>query len=358
MIKAIIIDDEVHCVDTLSILLSDYCPEVEIMEKCMSAKKGLEAIERLKPELVFLDIEMPVMNGFELLEQFKQIPFSVIFTTSYDQYAIKAIRFSALDYLLKPIDPKELIAAVHKVQLQKAPPSAEQLKMLMDHIQGKENELAKLTAILNNNASLQNVSLSQSQQRRLAAILFTDIVGYTAVMQKSEVQALTIIRRYTVVLKQTVSDYGGEILNDYGDGNLSVFSSASQAMRCALAMQMELQAEPRVPLRIGLHIGEIFFENGKIMGDGVNVASRIQSVGMGNSIVFSEEMHDKIKNINDFKSVSLGRVSFKNVDKPVTVFALANQGLVVPERNNLDGKLKSKSSFGWMQNLFSSRKEN
>ena len=358
MIKAIIIDDEVHCVDTLSILLSDYCPEVEIMEKCMSAKKGLEAIERLKPELVFLDIEMPVMNGFELLEQFKQIPFSVIFTTSYDQYAIKAIRFSALDYLLKPIDPKELIAAVHKVQLQKAPPSAEQLKMLMDHIQGKENELAKLTAILNNNASLQNVSLSQSQQRRLAAILFTDIVGYTAVMQKSEVQALTIIRRYTVVLKQTVADYGGEILNDYGDGNLCVFSSASQAMRCALAMQMELQAEPRVPLRIGLHIGEIFFENGKIMGDGVNVASRIQSVGMGNSIVFSEEMHDKIKNINDFKSVSLGRVSFKNVDKPVTVFALANQGLVVPERNNLDGKLKSKSSFGWMQNLFSSRKEN
>ena len=100
MIKAIIIDDEVHCVDTLSILLADYCPEVEILEKCMSPKKGLEAIEKHQPELVFLDIEMPMMNGFELLEQFKQIPFCVIFTTSYDQYAIKAIRFSALDYLL------------------------------------------------------------------------------------------------------------------------------------------------------------------------------------------------------------------------------------------------------------------
>src|SRR4030095_14631662 len=162
MIKAIIIDDEVHCVDTLSILLSDYCPEVEIMEKCMSAKKGLEAIERLKPELVFLDIEMPVMNGFELLEQFKQIPFSVIFTTSYDQYAIKAIRFSALDYLLKPIDPKELIAAVHKVQLQKAPPSAEQLKMLMDHIQGKDAGLTKIASFLNHNLSAQSPA---SQQR-------------------------------------------------------------------------------------------------------------------------------------------------------------------------------------------------
>src|SRR6476659_5731253 len=138
MIKAIIIDDEVHCVDTLSILLSDYCPEVEVMEKCLSPKKGLEAIERLKPELVFLDIEMPMMNGFELLEQFKQIPFSVVFTTSYDQYAIKAIRFSPLDYLLKPIDPKELIAAVKKVQEQHHLPLAEQFQMLLKQVHGKE----------------------------------------------------------------------------------------------------------------------------------------------------------------------------------------------------------------------------
>src|SRR6185436_21045942 len=358
MIKAIIIDDEVHCIDTLSILLTDYCPEVEIMEKCYSPKKGLEAIDKLKPELVFLDIEMPMMNGFELLEQFKQIPFSVIFTTSYDQYAIKAIRFSALDYLLKPIDPKELIAAVHKVQLQKAPPSADQLKMLMDHIRGKENEVAKLTEILKNNASLQNPSLAQSQQRRLAAILFTDIVGYTAVMQQSEVQALTIVRRYTIVLKKTVGEHHGEVLNDYGDGSLCVFSSASEAMHCAMEMQMQLQSEPAVPLRIGLHIGEILFENGKILGDGVNIASRIQSIGKGNSILFSEEMYDKIKNVPDLKSVPLGRINFKNVDKPVTVFALANQGLVVPQRNALDGKLKTKSTFAWMQNLFLPKKEN
>src|ERR1017187_8510156 len=144
MIKAIIIDDEVHCIDTLSILLADYCPEVEVMDKCMSAKKGLEAIEKLNPDLVFLDIEMPIMNGFELLEQFKQIPFSVIFTTSYDQYAIKAIRFSALDYLLKPIDPKELVAAVHKVEIQRTPPSSEQFQMLMDHVYHRNSGFTKI----------------------------------------------------------------------------------------------------------------------------------------------------------------------------------------------------------------------
>ncbi|HSZ35057.1 MAG TPA: LytTR family DNA-binding domain-containing protein [Puia sp.] len=144
MIKAILIDDEVHCIDTLNMLISDYCPEVQVCDSCMSGKKALDAIEKIKPDLIFLDIEMPVMNGFEVLENFIQIPFSVIFTTGYDQYAIKAIRFSALDYLLKPIDPIELIAAIHKVQLQKAHPSAIQFRMMMDQIQRKENNLTKI----------------------------------------------------------------------------------------------------------------------------------------------------------------------------------------------------------------------
>ena len=129
MIKAIIIDDEVHCLETLSLLLKEFCPEVQLIDQCRSAKKALESIQKNKPELVFLDIEMPAMNGFEMLEEFNEIPFAVVFTTSYDQYAIKAIRFSALDYLLKPVDPKELITAVQKIQGQRALPSAEQFEM-------------------------------------------------------------------------------------------------------------------------------------------------------------------------------------------------------------------------------------
>jgi len=144
MIKAIIIDDEVHCLDTLSLLLKEYCPDVQIMEQCRSAKQGLEAIEKYKPDLVFLDIEMPAMNGFEMLEQFSEIPFAIIFTTSYDQYAIKAIRFSALDYLLKPIDPNELVSAIKKVQEQRHLPVAEQFQMLLKQIQGKEHHFNKI----------------------------------------------------------------------------------------------------------------------------------------------------------------------------------------------------------------------
>ena len=144
MIKAILVDDEAHCLGTLSILMKEYCPEVQIVDKCRSAKAALEAIGESKPSLVFLDIDMPLMTGFELLEQFEEIPFAVIFTTSYDQYAIKAIRFSALDYLLKPIDPKELVAAVHKVELYKTPPSAEQFQMLIDQIQHNEKGFTKI----------------------------------------------------------------------------------------------------------------------------------------------------------------------------------------------------------------------
>jgi two-component system LytT family response regulator len=144
MIKAILVDDEIHCLDTLGILIKEFCPDIEIIEQCNSAKTALSVIQNQQPALVFLDIEMPVMNGFELLEQFKEIKFSVIFTTSYDQYAIKAIRFSALDYLLKPIDPKELMIAVHKATTLKNTPTTEQLKMLMDQLHHKENIFTKI----------------------------------------------------------------------------------------------------------------------------------------------------------------------------------------------------------------------
>ena len=144
MIKAILIDDEDHCLATLSILLREYCQEVHIAAKCSSAAEGLQAIVKIQPQLVFLDIEMPGMNGFEMLEQFSEIPFAIIFTTSYDQYAIKAFRFSALDYLLKPIDPIDLQAAVKKVQEQKQLPMAEQFQLLLEQIKGKERHFNKI----------------------------------------------------------------------------------------------------------------------------------------------------------------------------------------------------------------------
>ena len=178
------------------------------------------------------------------------------------------------------------------------------------------------------------------QSRQLAAILFTDIVGYTSMMQHDEQAAVAVNRHYISVLKQTVNTHHGSVLNDYGDGSLCSFPSVTDALQCAVEMQQQLQTEPEVPLRIGLHIGEIFFDDGKVMGDSVNIASRIQSLGQGNTILFSKEVFDKLKNKSGYKSISLGKFEFKNVDEPMEVFALANEGLVVPKKEEIGGKLK------------------
>lgn len=114
-IRAIIIDDEISSTETFSIELGMYCPQVEILAKCNSAAEGLSKIASLKPDLVFLDVEMPWMNGFELLQQIEKIDFEVVFVTAHDAFALKAFKVSAADYLLKPIKKEELIAAVDRV---------------------------------------------------------------------------------------------------------------------------------------------------------------------------------------------------------------------------------------------------
>ena len=144
MIRAIIIDDELHCRKTLQLLLKEYCPDVQVVDECSDGEFGLKAIAKLKPDVVFLDIEMPRMSGFEMLEQLPEINFAVIFTTGYDQYAIKAFRFYALDYLLKPIESKDLISAIYRLQQQKQRPTAEQFQMLVNKIEHKEEVLPRI----------------------------------------------------------------------------------------------------------------------------------------------------------------------------------------------------------------------
>lgn len=116
MIKTIIIDDERDSTELLHLQLTQKCPQVEILGKYTSSPAGLKAIEKLQPDLVFLDIEMPIMNGFELLENISNLNFTVIFITAYDQFALKAFRFNALDYLVKPVETADLIDAVSKAE--------------------------------------------------------------------------------------------------------------------------------------------------------------------------------------------------------------------------------------------------
>jgi len=134
MITAIIVDDEPYSCETLVTLLERYCPDVKVLDICYSAASALKSINEQKPQLLFLDIEMPHMNGFEMLEKLPETDFELIFTTSYDQYAIKAIRFSAMDYLLKPIDQDDLRKAVQKAANNSNHASDQQIKILLQKL--------------------------------------------------------------------------------------------------------------------------------------------------------------------------------------------------------------------------------
>lgn len=145
MINTLLIDDEIHAIEAMHIMLSKYCPQINVLGHCKNAAEGMDGIRRMKPDLLFLDVEMPGMNGFEMLEQLAGEKPDVIFITAHDHYAIHAIRVSAMDYLLKPVDEEELIKAVQKAEeriLQKT--SSRQIEVLLTNIKGSDSGFQKL----------------------------------------------------------------------------------------------------------------------------------------------------------------------------------------------------------------------
>ena len=138
MITAVLIDDEMNALEVLSWQLKQYCPQVELVGMCSNVQDGIAMIRAKGPQLIFLDIEMPVENGFTLLEAFENPKFDIIFTTAYNQYAIKAFKFSAFDYLLKPIDADDLKASIERYANKSAFSVKEQLKVLATQLQHKQ----------------------------------------------------------------------------------------------------------------------------------------------------------------------------------------------------------------------------
>tara|TARA_R110002096_G_scaffold417344_1_gene620960 strand:+ start:119 stop:2452 length:2334 start_codon:yes stop_codon:yes gene_type:complete len=177
--------------------------------------------------------------------------------------------------------------------------------------------------------------MPSNKNRRIAVIMFTDIVGYTALMQRDENAAAEMRARHRQEFEKNHKLHNGEILQYYGDGTLSVFSSGLEAVECAIAIQKALQQESAVPLRIGLHLGDIVFDGTEVYGDGVNLASRIESLGVAGSILLSGKLNDELKNHPHIPTLSLGSFSLKNIAKPIEVFAINMEGVQVPSRSDL-----------------------
>lgn len=178
-----------------------------------------------------------------------------------------------------------------------------------------------------------------SRKRQLAAIMFTDIEGYTQLMQQNENDAIALRNTHREIFETATRKFYGEVVQYFGDGTLSVFNSSVEAVECAIIMQRMFIAE-QIPVRIGIHVGDIVYTNEDIIGDAVNVASRIESCATAGSILISDKVHDQIRSQTHIESKFLDAYELKNVEGAMPLFAIANKGLQIPDSEDIKGKLK------------------
>lgn len=177
-----------------------------------------------------------------------------------------------------------------------------------------------------------------SSTRRLTAILFADIEGFTAIMHRDEMLANEIASKFQKHLNEQVASHNGKVQEWNGDGALCSFDSAVEAVQAAVAVQKQMRQEPVVPLRIGIHTGDVLLQGDKLFGDVVNIASRIESFAQAGGVFISEKIYDEIRNQKDISAVSLGRYRLKNISEPMRIYAISGEGLPVPSRKKMTGK--------------------
>ena len=177
--------------------------------------------------------------------------------------------------------------------------------------------------------------------RQLAAIMFTDIVGYTALMGKDSQKALELVRISKEIQKPLVEKYNGKWIKEMGDGVLAQFNTALDAVNCAIEIQKSARAELDAKLRIGIHSGDITIEDDDVYGDGVNVASRLESIADPGGIYISDAILKAIQGQSDVQTKYLGEISLKNVAYEVRTYAIQGVGLPVPDIRKVEKTPKS-----------------
>ncbi len=167
-------------------------------------------------------------------------------------------------------------------------------------------------------------------KRRLAAIVFTDIVGYTHLMHINEERALLLRSRHREILLELHKKYDGEVLQFFGDGTLSIFNSSVNAVECSVEMQIEYKKDPEVPVRIGIHVGDISYDGTDAFGDGLNVAARIEPICEPSGVFISERVFEDIRNHAWLQAVHVGNYQLKNIEGETPLYAISSKGMALP----------------------------
>jgi len=183
------------------------------------------------------------------------------------------------------------------------------------------------------------------EDRRLAAVMFTDIVGYTALMGKDQDRAFEVLHKNREIHLTLIDKHKGLLIKELGDGMLAQFNSALQAVRCAIEIQEMAHSRLEVKLRIGIHLGDITIEHDDIFGDGVNIASRLQAIADPGGIYVSEATAEAVGSKKDIKFHFLGELQLKNVDHPVKTYYLESDWLAQPSRSKITSLLTKKTQY-------------
>jgi len=168
-------------------------------------------------------------------------------------------------------------------------------------------------------------------KRKLAAIMFTDMAGYTALMQEDEHKARELVQNHREIIKPLIEKHAGEVIQYVGDGTFCTFGSAIEAVNCATEIQRHLLEVKEISLRIGIHVGDVVVDGDEVYGDGVNVASRLEPLAEPGGVCISGRVYDDIRNQPDIETLFIGEKNLKNVDRPIKVYALKGNDLSLPQ---------------------------
>ena len=272
---------------------------------CSDGKVGLAKVFSFSPDLILLDVNLPGIGGYEVCRELraKGFPNPIIMLTSRSEQIDKVVGLEAGadDYVTKPFNIHEILARVRA------------------HIRCMDR-LSHLPAAA-------AVGGKEKYRHRLLSIMFTDMKDYSKKMNEDEKLALALLKTHNDMVTRAVSEYGGKVVENIGDAFLASFESAVKAVQCAVAIQQDFRAYRRTKLkkeqiqvRIGIHLGEVIEVDGKLKGDTINLAARVQQIAEPDCVYISETLFNTIKNKIDLRVRDLGEHSMKNIKQPIKVY--------------------------------------
>ncbi len=307
MHKVLVIEDDPAIQLGLEEYLSSHGYKIS---KSSDGLLGYEIALKENPDLILLDINLPSLNGLQVCRKLRESNFNnpIIMLTSMTEQVDKIVglEIGADDYITKPYDPRELLARIRA------------------HLKYKDSEISSRASEVKNNQQ-------SSLKRHLLVIMFSDMVGYSKKMNENEQRGLELLKIHNQIMKSTIQKFRGNIVEIIGDAFVASFESAIDGLMCSQNIQKEFRGynskgnnSDEISVRIGIHIGDVFEHEGKLKGDALNIAARIQQLAEPGGIYLSQNFYLTVKGKSETKFENLGSFELKNIKEKVNIYKVIN----------------------------------